>query len=100
MEGLRRKGRRIGNWKGGYEKSMADSYRDREEEVGSVPFFMVVVRRVGMEKREREFGLVRNEMSGGSLGNIEECESSVLYFLTLRAWLLIEFCPLRQCLAK
>ncbi len=100
MEGLRRKGGRTGNYKGGNEKSMADSWTDKKEEAGSVLFFVVALRRVGVEKREGEFGLVRNEMSCGSLGSIEECESSVLYFLTLRAWLLIEFCLMRQCLAK
>jgi hypothetical protein len=45
-------------------------------------------------RREREFGLVRNELSCGSLGRVEEYESSVLYFMSLRVWLLIEFCPL------
>jgi hypothetical protein len=46
---------------------------------------VLAVRRVGVEKREGEFSLVRKEMSCGSLGSIEECESSVLYFSDIKS---------------
>ncbi len=46
---------------------------------------MLAVRRVGVEKREGEFGLVRKEMSCGSFGSIEECESSFLYFFDIES---------------
>ncbi len=49
---------------------------------------------------ERVRFLVKNEYKCGSFGKVEGHESSVLYSLSWRAWLLIEFRPLRLCLAK